>query len=363
VLVVDRTEMGEYGQLAPLMPGTHQVVRLGERSEVCMDPMRIFSGEARIRYALGFLSLLSGASPTEPQGAALAEAVRRVAESPRARLGDVVEELLAQGAEDTDALAVGKKLRIFTRGGLADVAFGDGPAARLDADYLVFHLPGLDLPDDESLRNEHLSRQLLPEQVFSVALLYLVAAAARYVAFTDRQRFAAILMDEAKVLTASPQGRQLLHETVREGRRHKAALWWASQDPRDLLDDRLADLMGSRFVFRLAPGAAQAGLRLVGMDPTESAIQLLEESNRAEGQCLYRDIDGNVGLVQILEAPFAELHEAFDTNPERARPASPAVDVDADLDDELEELDEDAAEAAVVSANGHRVLERERRSR
>jgi hypothetical protein len=332
--------------------------------------MRIFDGEARVRYALGFLSLLSGTSPTDPQGAALAEAVRRVAARPDARLGDVVTDLLAEGAEDEDARAVGKKLRIFTRGGLADVAFGDGPAARLDADYLVFHLPGLDLPDDESLRNEHLARQLLPEQVFSVALLYLVAAAARYVAFTDRQRFASILMDEAKILTASPQGRQLLHETAREGRRHKAALWWASQDPRDLLDDRLAALMGSRFVFRLDAGAAPAGLRLVDMDPTESAVQLLAESNRAEGQCLYRDIDGDVGLVQILEAPFPELHAAFDTNPERA--AAPAIEemesldglglsgID-DIDDIDDEFDDGDAEAAAVSGNGHRVLEQERR--
>jgi hypothetical protein len=356
VLAVDRTAMGEYGDLGTLMPGTHQVVRLGDRSDVCLDPMRVFAGEERIRYAVGFLSLLSGTSPTQPEGAALAEAVRRVAERPGARLGDVVTELLAEG--DEDARAVGKKLRIFTRGGLGDVAFGDGPGIRLDADYLVFHLPGLDLPDEETLRNEHLARQLLPEQVFSMALLYLVAAVARHVAFADRRRFSAILMDEAWVLTASPQGRQLLLETVREGRRHNAGLWMASQDPRDILDDRLADLMGSRFVFRLAPGAAQAGLRLVGMDATESAIQLLEEANRAEGQCLYRDIDGDVGLVQILEAPFPELHEAFDTNPDRIRPA-PAANEDLD-DNELVDEDEEEPEAAVVSANGHRVLERER---
>ena len=380
VLAVDRTEMGEYGRLAPLMPGTHQVLRLGERSDVCLDPLRVFAGEDRIRYTVGFLSLLSGTSPTQPQGAALAEAVRRVAQRGGARLGDVVDELLAEGAEDDDALAVGKKLRIFTRGGLADVAFGEDPGVRLDADYLVLHLPGLQLPDEETLRNEHLARQLLPEQVFSMALLYLVAAVARHVAFADRRRFSAILMDEAWVLTASPQGRQLLFETARDGRKHNAGLWMASQDPRDILDDRLADLMGSRFVFRLAPGAAQAGLRLVGMDPTESAIQLLDESNRAEGQCLYRDIDGDVGLVQILEAPFPELHDAFDTNPERSSIApSPIDDLDhledtddlgvddLDLGDDLDDLggfaDDDAGEPAVVSANGHRILERERRRR
>jgi hypothetical protein len=355
VLVVDRTAMGEYGQLGPLMPGTHQVVRagMGPTNSVCLDTMRVFTGEERIRYSVGFLSLLSGSSPTQPQGAALAETVRKVAERPEARLVDVVGQLLVD--DDEDARAVGKKLRIFTRGGLGDVAFGDGPAASLDADYLVFHLPGLDLPDEEALRNEHLARQLLPEQVFSMALLYLVAAVARHVAFSDRRRFSAILMDEAWVLTASPQGRQLLLETVREGRRHNAGLWMASQDPRDILDDRLADLMGSRFVFRLAPGAAQTGLRLVGMDPTESNIQLLDESNRAEGQCLYRDVDGDVGLVQILEAPWPDLHEAFDTNPERSRPAAP-VDVDGD-----ELPSDEEAEVAVVSANGHRVLEPVRR--
>ena len=178
-------------------------------------------------------------------------------------------------------------------------------------------MPGLSLPDKEILENPHLARQLLPEQVFSQALLYLVAAVSRSVAFANRKRFAGVVLDEAWALTSNLQGRQLVLDMIRDGRKNRAAVMVLSQHPADLGDKRLAALLGNRMVFRQSQAAARLALEFLGLEPSESTVQLLEMSLE-EGQCLYRDVRDRIGLVQVLPAPFADLHDAFDTNPDSA---------------------------------------------
>lgn len=320
VVVLDRTVAGEYVALAASAPGRSQVVRLGADAPVCLDPLRVFTGEDRRRVTLGFCTLLTGAQAQSLEGAVLAEAVDAVAARSDGHLDLVVEELRRLGDQpgrpDPEARAVARKLALAARLGPARLAFGRGEPLRLDADYIVFSAPGLSLPDRDTLRNEVLARQLLPEQVVGQALLYLVAAVCRSAIFADPARFAAALFDEAWALTATPQGQALLLEGVRDGRKHNAAVWLASQSPRDLGEAELVDLLGNRFVFRQARGATGAAARFLGLDDAAATSELLERG-LGTGQCLWRDVRDRTGLVAVLEAPLPELRDAFDTNPSR----------------------------------------------
>jgi hypothetical protein len=322
VVVLDRTVSGEYTRLAPLAPvppGAAQVIRLSGSGGPCLDPLRLFADDQRLVVALGFLTLATGTSPGELPGIALAEAVEAVAGRPGGRLSDVVGELERAAGSDWHAEEAWRALRHAGRNPLSRVAFGEGRPASLDADYLVFHAPDLALPDREVALQEHLARRLLPEQVLSQALLYLVAAAARHVAFSDASRFAAAVFDEAWCLTSSLQGRALLLDGIRDGRKHNAAVWLLSQHPGDLGDDQLAHLLGPRFVFRQPAAAAPAALHFAGVEPSERAIAFL--TSAPDGACLFRDVQDRVGRMQVLPALSRELHEAFETNPARtARP-------------------------------------------
>jgi hypothetical protein len=357
VIAMDRTPAGEYVAFAGVAPGRSQVVRLAPGSRVCLDPVRVFAGPARIRYTVGFLSLLTGTSPSDLQGAALAEAVRESAARPAPRLGHVLDALEPVAAEDADARVVYRKLQNFARNELADLVFGDGELLGLDADYIVFHAPGLDLPGKDVLLSEHLARQLLPEQVFSLALLYLVAAVAREATFRDPSRFAAALFDEAWALTSSMQGRQLLLDGIRDGRKHNAAVWLLSQHPSDLGDDALVHLLGNRFAFRQSRGAGAAALRFLGVEPEEEMVQMVE-SGLQEGQCLFRDVRDRVGLIQVLEAVTPELREAFETNPARlsARREEPEDPGEESVPGEL-------PPEPITSSNGHRAASWDREVR
>ena len=372
VIALDRTPKGEYVNFARVVPGKVRTVRLSAdaEAEVCLDPLRVFRDpKERIRYTLGFLSLLTATNPTDLEGAALGEAVRRVAERRGGRLPDVITVLGELAGSDPSADVVYRKVRHAAAGELAGLAFGDGPTLDLDADLIVFHTPGLVLPDRAAVESAHLARQMLPEQIFSQALLYLVAATARSLAFADDSRFAGVAMDETWALTSNPQGQQLLLETVRDSRKHNAACWLASQHPTDLGDRRLLALIGNHFVFQQARESVRDALESLGIEATESLIGELERSDD-EGEdglldearivpCLWRDVRNRLGLIRILKAPLAELHDAFRTTPPRQarpRPAPAIAPDDSAVGDEGEgppaevadaELEELLAEAAL----------------
>lgn len=315
VVTLDRTAAGEYARLAESIGAEDdaeaEVVRLDPTALIGLDPLRVFAGEDRVRVGLGFLSMLTRTTPTDLDGAVLSAAVRAVAAAD-GRLGDVIDWLRTASEPEADTLA--RKLAAHADQPLAQLVFGDREPLRLDADFICFHAPGLSLPDRDAVQREHLAKQLLPEQVFAQALLYLVAAVSRALVFSDPGRFGAVLIDEAWALTASPQGRQLLLDAIRDGRKHNAAVWLLSQHPDDLGDDALTDLLGMRALFRQSRGAAPAALSFMGLDPTDDLVELLSAELRT-GQCLLRDVADRVGLVQVLAPTDPAVLAALDTTP------------------------------------------------
>lgn len=262
------------------------------------------------------------------EGVAIAEAVEAASGQPEAAIAAVTSELERLAGDDPAASTAFRKLRAMRRNRLAGLVFDpDRELLAPDADYLVFHTPGLALRRREDLVGSP-TAQLLPEQILAQSLLYLVAAITRQATFADWSRFAAACLDEAWALTASPQGRQLVLDFVRDGRKHNAGVWLLSQHADDLGDDQLAHLLGSRFVFRQDPGAVPAALRFLGIDSGAAAGELLTAAQ--PGQALFLDSGGRVGFVQVLPAE-PELHAAFDTNPAASSHAAHPVDVPGEV--------------------------------
>ena len=312
VVTIDRTAIGEYVRFARSVPGRTQVIELGENTDVCLDPLVAFAGEDRTTIALGFLSLLAGCATQSEDGATLAEAVHHIADA-GGRLADIIDHLHDSATTDPVARSLARRLDHYRRLGAGRLAFGNGETVDLDADFVVFWAPHLSLPDRDTLVTEHLARQMLPEQIIGNALLYLVAALGRQVIFSDPSRFGAALYDEAWALLASPHGQRLLREGIRDGRKHNGAVWLASQHPDDLGTGELVDLLGSRFVFRQAPGAAPAALRILGCDDSSDAADVVIEL--ATGQALYRDVRARIGRIRISPPALGELDTAFNTTP------------------------------------------------
>jgi len=333
VIAVDRTSDAEYVRFADVVPGESNVIRLGKDTPYSFDPMRLFPKDVREDVTLAFLTLLCQLPANDLAVATLDEAVKR-AMVHGFSIRDVEQQLRMLDPDryvKIDELS--QRLRQVARSDYAQMVFDPNrEPANWDADYIVLHTPGMDIPSRDVVMNEHLARQMLPQQVFAQAALYLVAALARTAIFQDKSRFSAALLDEVWWLTSSPQGKELLNTGIRDGRKHNAAVWLLSQSTEDLLDDRISQQLGNRFVFKQGTGGGRAALKFLGVDPSREMIDLIEQRFQT-GMCLYRDVSDRIAAVMINKAAPA-LDTAFNTNPDAAR----AAQVVATTEDELRAL-------------------------
>ena len=69
VVAIDRTEQGEYGRLAAVVGGSAQVVEISADATVGLDPFAVFdTDELRLRYGVGFITLLTATPPGSVAG-------------------------------------------------------------------------------------------------------------------------------------------------------------------------------------------------------------------------------------------------------------------------------------------------------
>ncbi len=317
VVAIDRTETGEYGRLAETMPGVTQVVEISDGAEVGLDPFAVFdTDELRLRYGVGFITLLTATPPGSAAGThcyrAAQHTLGHAAETGvQPRLRDVIDHLEAAGGAGSE---VADKLRALSEISYGGLVFGDpGPAVDLEGDYVCFHIPGLRLPRRGVSRDEQ-----LPEELLGQAILYLVAAFSRRLLFRRSDRFAALLLDEAHALTSSAQGHGLVMDLIRDGRKHFAAVWAFSQLPTDLTtndtsSDDIDALLGYRIVFRQSAQTAQAALGFLGSDARADNVETI--TSLRTGECLMRDAGGRLGLVRIATPDDPAIATAFSTTP------------------------------------------------
>jgi len=316
VVVVDRTDACEYGQLAAVLPGQTQIVEISAGAKVGLDPFQVFdTDELRLRYGVGFITLLTATPPGSAAAAHCYRAAQETLESAaetgtRPRLRDLVTHL-----GDGPGVEVAEKLAALAGISYGRLVFDDpGPAVDLSGDYVCFHIPGLRLPRTGTARDDQ-----LPEELLSQAILYLVAAFSRRVLFRSRDRFAALLLDEAHALTSSAQGHRLVMDLIRDGRKHYSAVWAFSQLPTDLTghtDNPSEDvdaLLGYRMVFRQPHQSAPGALRFLGSDGRDDNLATV--TSLGTGECLMRDPDGRLGLVRIAVPDDPTVADAFSTTP------------------------------------------------
>ncbi|GAA1438987.1 ATP-binding protein [Nocardiopsis tropica] len=333
VIAIDRTPMGEWAKFAAeAAPDRHQIIRADADATICLDPLRVFDGAVGARYAKSYLTLQLGVPAMSTGGLALAQAVDAVAASTDPHMGAVITELeriaddehgptdRAQNARELAGL-----LTAVANDRLGRLVFGDLPPLRLDddsADFTVFATAGLTLPKREVFASEwHMQRQPL-ETLIGRAVLYLVAAVAREMAFTD-SRFTAIALDECHWLTSSTEGTDLVLELVRDGRKHAAGAMLGSHDPTDFGDEIVQGLLSTKVVLRHRDVTlARKALTFLGLDPDDQAMVDLVTTDLSptgdparKGEALLADTRRRIGRIQVLIPPVERIQTSILTTP------------------------------------------------
>ena len=131
---------------------------------------------------------------------------------------------------------------------------------------------------------------------------------------SDRSIFKMVDLDEAWTFLQVAQGKALSNKLIRAGRSMNAAVYFVTQNSGDVDDEKMKNNIGLKFAFRSTDiKEIKNTLEFFGVDKEDESNQkrLRDLEN---GQCLFQDLYGRVGVIQIHPV-FADLFHAFDTRP------------------------------------------------
>ncbi len=330
VIAVDRTPVGEWATFArAAAPGRHQVITAGQDAQISMDPLRVFPRHVAARYAKSYLALQLQVPPMSPQGLALSQAVDTAAQADQPSMTKVIDALDDMGTADKGtrraehAADLAGLLRVVAADPLGQMIFGDLPPPRLHGDFIVFHTAGLVLPKKEVFASEyHMARQPL-EAMIGRAILYVIAAVAREVAFADPGQFCGVAFDECYWLTSSSEGQDLVLDIVRDGRKHAAGALLGSHDPEDFGTPVIRGLLSARFLLRHRDSTLAArGLDFLGLDSADpylldlvtTGLSPLSDPAR-KGEALFTDTRRRTGQIKIIIPPLPRVAASILTTP------------------------------------------------
>ncbi|GAA1234937.1 ATP-binding protein [Oryzihumus leptocrescens] len=189
----------------------------------------------------------------------------------------------------------------------------------------VYSLRGLALPDENTPYSDDLDERL------SMCVLYLAAwLTQRGMYFGDVHARKGIFIDEAWALSTFSTGRRFIDRASRDSRKHNTRVLLASQNPSDLLDLGLANLISAAFIGRLTDeGAQQDALRFlpgvregVGYEAIFGTLSRpSREGRRGAREFVFSDGIGGIERIRMDMSAHPDLLEALSTtaDPEKAR--------------------------------------------
>ncbi|NEB75969.1 ATP/GTP-binding protein [Streptomyces sp. SID14478] len=343
-ICIDRTPAREWARFARgSAPGRYQIIDAA-RAELSIDPLRVFPGPEGRRYALNYLSLQLGIPLMSVQGEVLHHAVEQSAALPEPSMAQVVE-ILAQtaagGGERADAAkSLTGMLRLVSTNPLAAMIFDPLlPITRLDgdatADLIVITTTGLTLPPRVAFEKPEILQHQPLEALIGRAVLYLIAAMARQAAFSDLDRFCAVVTDEMYWLTSSAEGSALVHEILHDGRKHNAGLIAGAHDEKELGQDR--NLFAYKLLGRTADrDSARRGLHFIGLDGNDQELlrtvttELSPVGHRERaGEFLLTGPRQNTGRIKVHIPSVPRIDDHIRTTPGDSHAASGVQGVSA----------------------------------
>ena len=261
--------------------------------------------------AIDILTFLTGISSRDGEKfPVLRKAVRSVTQSDSRGLLHVIDELRR---EDTPiSRNIADHIDSFTDYDFAHLLFSDGTvenAISLDNQLNIIQVADLVLPDKDTTFEEYTTIELL-----SVSMLIVISTFALDFIHSDRSIFKIVDLDEAWAFLNVAQGETLSNKLVRAGRAMQAGVYFVTQSSGDVSKESLKNNIGLKFAFRSTDiKEIKNTLEFFGVDKEDEGNQkrLRDLEN---GQCLFQDLYGRVGVIQIHPV-FSDLFHAFDTRP------------------------------------------------
>ncbi|MGN7457435.1 ATP-binding protein [Paenibacillus pasadenensis] len=282
-----------------------------------LDPWGIFENiNDAAGIAVNIVSFLANLKTDDDEFVSLTEAVEIVKMSPpkKRSMLDLIDQLKQL---DDPGRKLARRLSAISNLPYAKLLFhsGERNSLRTNKRLTVLTVSRLSLPESGLDRDDYDITQLL-----SVALMMSISAFATRFAEEDPNEFTAVLLDEFWALVGTKEGKKLAERLIRTGRSFNSAIIIISQNANDLLDERIKNNLGFKFVFQSTDSdEVKNVLTFLNLEHTPENMELVKTLEN--GRPLFQDLDGHCGVVNI-EVPFEHVHEAFTTTPGQRKKVS-----------------------------------------
>ena len=314
VIVDPKSERGNWKETLPDIAHEINIVNLTSeaKNKGLLDPYVIMKNlKDAESLAIDILTFLTGISSRDGEKfPVLRKAIRSVTQSKTHGMLCVIDELRKEDTTISNNIA--EHIESMVDYDFAHLLFSDGNVEQsisLDKQLNIIQVADLVLPDRDTRFEEYTTMELL-----SVAMLIVISTFALDFIHSDRSIFKMVDLDEAWTFLQVAQGKALSNKLIRAGRSMNAAVYFVTQNSGDVDDEKMKNNIGLKFAFRSTDSKEiKNTLEFFGVDGDDENNQkrLRDLEN---GQCLFQDLYGRVGVIQIHPV-FADLFHAFDTRP------------------------------------------------
>lgn len=314
-LILDpKSERGLWKEKLPEIADEINIVNLtsDEENKGMLDPYIIMRKTKDAEsLALDVLTFLTGISSRDGKlFPVLRRAVRAVTNSETRGLLRVIDALREDGSET--ALAIADHIESFTDYDFAHLLFSNGKVRQtisLEKQLNIIQVADLVLPDKDTAPADYTTIEML-----SISMLIVISTFALDFIHSDRSIFKMVGLDEAWAFLNVAQGKTLANKLVRAGRSMNAAVYFVTQNAGDVADENIKNNIGMKFAFRSTDmNEIKKTLEFFGLDSEDENNQK-RLRNLENGQCLFQDLYGRVGVIKF-HVMFDYLFHAFDTRP------------------------------------------------
>ena len=314
-LILDpKSERGLWKEKLPEIADEINIVNLtsDEENKGMLDPYIIMRKTKDAEsLALDVLTFLTGISSRDGKlFPVLRRAVRAVTNSEMRGLLRVIDALRDDSSET--ALAIADHIESFTDYDFAHLLFSNGKVKQtisLEKQLNIIQVADLVLPDKDTAPADYTTIEML-----SISMLIVISTFALDFIHSDRSIFKMVGLDEAWAFLNVAQGKTLANKLVRAGRSMNAAVYFVTQNAGDVADENIKNNIGMKFAFRSTDmNEIKKTLEFFGLDSEDENNQK-RLRNLENGQCLFQDLYGRVGVIKF-HVMFDYLFHAFDTRP------------------------------------------------
>lgn len=266
-----------------------------------LDPIVILDKKDAISTAKNMLNyLLSDVEDIKlRQRTAINDTINNIVD--RRQAGEKVgfKHVISSLCESTDSKVseVGHYLNSIITKSILELAFSDGCTKGLDYDerVTILEVADLTLPKDKKMQS-NADSIIADHERDSIVLMFALGAFCTRFGERNQYEDSIEIFDEAWVLMDSKEGRAVIKSMRRVGRHYSNALGLVTQSVHDVEVDDDKTGFGSIFAFR-EDTEREDILQHVGLEVNEKNLEWLD--NMISGQCLYKDVYGNLNLISV----------------------------------------------------------------